>query len=50
MIDVIGALNDLYEADLAVWDLSPETLLLSIGPEIAQQPTDQAFSEEASTH
>ena len=33
---VIGAITDVYEAGLAIWDLDTETLLLQIGPELAQ--------------
>jgi len=35
MADLISALLVIYEAGLAVWDLSLETLLLSIGCEIS---------------
>ena len=31
MTGVIGALKDVYELGFAIWDLSPETLLLDIG-------------------
>lgn len=33
--DLMQALLVLYDSGLAVWDLSPETLLLSIGHEIS---------------
>lgn len=33
--DLISALLAIYEAGLAVWDLSTETLLLNIGHEIS---------------
>ena len=36
MADLISALMAIYEAGLAVWDLSTETLLLNIGQEISQ--------------
>ena len=31
MTSVINALKDVYELGFAIWDLSPETLLLDIG-------------------
>ena len=31
MTSVINALKDVYELGIAIWDLSPETLLLDIG-------------------
>ena len=34
MADVIGAITDVYEKGFAIWDLSPETLLLAIGAEL----------------
>ena len=34
MADIMQALLALYEAGLAVWDLSPKTLLLNIGREV----------------
>jgi serine/threonine protein kinase len=34
MADVIGAIADVYERGFAIWDLSTETLLLTIGAEL----------------
>jgi hypothetical protein len=35
MGDLMQALLAVYDAGLAVWDLSPQTLLLSIGHEVS---------------
>ena len=32
--DLLKAVRDVYSLGLGIWDLSPETLLLQIGPEI----------------
>ena len=34
MIAVMGAIKDVYQAGLAIWDLNPENILLQIGPGI----------------
>ena len=46
--DLIQALLAIYEAGLAVWDLSTETLLLNIGHEISQVSTMN--DEESKEH
>ena len=33
MQDILAAVRDLYERGLAVWDLSPDSLMLNIGAE-----------------
>ena len=33
MQNILSAVNDLYDKGLAVWDLSPDSLLLNIGAE-----------------
>ena len=33
MQNILSAINDLYERGLAVWDLSPASLMLNIGAE-----------------
>ena len=34
-VNVLSAITDCYNQGLAIWDLSPETLLLTIGPELS---------------
>ena len=35
MTDILSTVSEVYTQGLAIWDLSPKTLLLQIGPELS---------------